>query len=499
MPRRRTATLVVLGLLATSLATVLATPPAWAAGTVTVRVVDGQGSVTGEGISCTHSGGPDCSERHADTVEQECDPELKPPCWDVSTPPSTTLTAGADTNGFVFDGWTGCESPSGRVCSLTVVRDTVVTARFRDDQPPNVSRPTPSSGVHRGSIVLSVVAGDNSGAVSRVEFRVGGQQLSPDFSPPYSLEFDTRSVPDGTATVRATAFDHAGLSSFAEGSLMVDNTAPVLTVTGPDGVTVGPGALLEWGIAASDTTSGLASIRCSVHPAGTSPTFGACSRGAGGHAVSGLPGGVYELVVQATDGGGLTTTAARTVTVDDTAPQTDITSGPAPGSRLRTRSVELGFAASEPGSTFTCGIAPEGVTGTLGPCSAAASHSVTLGADGTYVFTVSATDPHGNVDASPAARTFSIDTVAPQTSIPRGPQPVVRVAGRTALVAFRLAAGETGGTFQCRLDRQRWRACSSRPSYRVPLGSHTLVVAAVDRAGNVDRTPAVRRWRVVRR
>ena len=131
-------------------------------------------------------------------------------------------------------------------------------------------------------------------------------------------------------------------------------------------------------------------------------------------------------------------------------------------------------------------------------CSAAATHTASGLADGTYVFSVRATDPFDNVDATPVTRTFTVDTVAPQTRFRSGPPSVVRTSGRTARATFSLAS-ERYAKFRCKLDGQRWKACTARPSYVVGLGAHTLRVAAVDRAGNLDRTPAVRRWTVRRR
>ena len=74
-------------------------------GTVTV-VVQGKGDVSGSGIDCDESGGPDCSEFHED--DQVCDPDLKPPCHDVPAAAFLTAANRAGT-GFVFDHWVGCD------------------------------------------------------------------------------------------------------------------------------------------------------------------------------------------------------------------------------------------------------------------------------------------------------------------------------------------------------------------------------------------------------
>jgi hypothetical protein len=69
--------------------------------------------------------------------------------------------------------------------------------------------------------------------------------------------------------------------------------------------------------------------------------------------------------------------------------------------------------------------------------------------------------------------------------------------GRRAV--FRFLATEAGSTFRCKLDRRLWRPCASPKRYRnLRFGRHTFRVRATDRAGNVDPTPAVWRWRIRR-
>jgi hypothetical protein len=85
------------------------------------------------------------------------------------------------------------------------------------------------------------------------------------------------------------------------------------------------------------------------------------------------------------------------------------------------------------------------------------------------------------------------DLAAPQTRIVRGPR-----GRQTARVAtFRFRSSEAGSTFQCRLDRRPWRSCRSPKTYRrLTVRTHRFHVRARDRAGNLDRSPARREWRV---
>ena len=69
-------------------------------------------------------------------------------------------------------------------------------------------------------------------------------------------------------------------------------------------------------------------------------------------------------------------------------------------------------------------------------------------ADGTYTFSVRASDAAGNVDASPATRAFTVETAAPDTTITTGP------TGPTnnASPSFAFSSTKPGSTFECKLD-----------------------------------------------
>lgn len=68
--------------------------------------------------------------------------------------------------------------------------------------------------------------------------------------------------------------------------------------------------------------------------------------------------------------------------------------------------------------------------------------------------------------------------------------------GRNGRIVFQLATSEPGSTLLCRLDKRAFAPCSSPKAYRLSSGWHRFAVKAVDPAGNVDSTPAVRRFRV---
>ena len=87
------------------------------------------------------------------------------------------------------------------------------------------------------------------------------------------------------------------------------------------------------------------------------------------------------------------------------------------------------------------------------------------------------------------------DTTPPRTSL-RSAR--INQALRTA--TFRFASGEPGSRFLCKLDGYKYKACSSPKTYKkLAPGKHTFRVKARDRAGNVDRTPTIKRFRIRKR
>ena len=203
-------------------------------------------------------------------------------------------------------------------------------------------------------------------------------------------------------------------------------------------------------------------------------------------AYSGLADGAHTFSVRATDATGSldASPSTRTWTIDTAAPDTSVTSGPS--GTVKSTSASFGFSASATGSTFECRLD----AGAWGACTSPKAYSGL--ANGAHTFSVRAKDGVGNVDASPATRTWTADTVAPNTSITSGPSGTV--SSTTATFAF--TATEAGSTFECRLDGGAWGACTSPKSYTgITAGSHTFSVRAKDAAGNVDSSPASRSWK----
>jgi hypothetical protein len=171
--------------------------------------------------------------------------------------------------------------------------------------------------------------------------------------------------------------------------------------------------------------------------------------------------------------------------LDTTPLNTTITGGPEGLTNKDTPTFH--FSANRAVSSFKCRIDQGGFE----EC----SHPHTVGPlqDGSHTFHVKAIEVGGDDTDS---RTFKVDTLAPETRITNNPPR--RTKAHKARFSFR--ANEKKSTFTCKRDRRRFKPCSSPKVYRgLKRGRHTFKVRAVDRADNVDPTPAVWRWRVKRR
>jgi len=115
-----------------------------------------------------------------------------------------------------------------------------------------------------------------------------------------------------------------------------------------------------------------------------------------------IPDGTHTFHVRATDTAGNTdaSVASRTWTVDATAPNTSISSGPT-GS-VSSSSASFAFSAGDAGSTFECRL--DG--GAWVACASPQSYSSL--ATGSHTFHVRASDVAGNRDGSPATRTWVV-------------------------------------------------------------------------------------------
>ena len=160
------------------------------------------------------------------------------------------------------------------------------------------------------------------------------------------------------------------------------------------------------------------------------------------------------------------------------APQTTIVSGPS--GLIASRSAAFGFKSSLRGSTFQCKLD----AGKWAACTSPKKYSSLR--QGSHTFNVRARK-NGSVDRTPATRTFTVDTVKPQTTI-TGTPVFDRITDHGATFQF---TSNEAGSFECRLNAAAFAPCvSPHVPELLPDTIYTFQVRARDAAGNADATPA---------
>ncbi|MGC1852399.1 MAG: hypothetical protein WA687_08175, partial [Solirubrobacterales bacterium] len=210
---------------------------------------------------------------------------------------------------------------------------------------------------------------------------------------------------------------------------------------------------------------------------------------------SSLPDGAHSFEVKAIDQAGNVdaTPANFNWTIDTTAPQTQIDSGP--NAVSPTSGAVFAFTGNDGGgsgiASFEC--RRDGEEWVI--CNSPKTYNAL--AEGAHSFEVKATDQVGNVDQTPAIFNWVIDTAAPDTTI--GTKPAALANSATANFTFTGNDGTGSGiaSFECRRDGGAWSACTSPLEYTGLLaGAHSFEVKAIDKAGNVDATPATYSWQI---
>jgi PKD repeat protein len=288
----------------------------------------------------------------------------------------------------------------------------------------------------------------------------------------YLLPFATA---DGEHTLRVRAIDEAGNTdpTPVERTLTLDRTGPGAEILTPPPPVTGSSVVVDFELDEDATGA-----ECQVD----SQSFLPC---ASPIEFKGMPDGPHTISIRGVDSlGNRGPVAGAAFTVDGAPPETGINAkqsvyfGPGP--------VEIGFHGSADAIAYECSLDAE----PFAECSSPAVYEELD--EGVHEFQVRALDPAGNLDPTPAALSFTVDATAPETTITAGPSGPVHV--RT--LPFEYESSEEPQKFECALDEGEWRGCATVLAQHRP-GDHLFAVRAIDRAGNVDATPATQAFTIV--
>ena len=135
-------------------------------------------------------------------------------------------------------------------------------------------------------------------------------------------------------------------------------------------------------------------------------------------------------------------------------------------------------------------------TGWSGGCSGSGDCTVTLNVDTAVTATFSAQPSGGGSSSAPTAPTASSTSTTPTP--PTTALGKVKITGATRTATFRFSGqGDTALTFQCKFDRGPFKPCRSPKTYRkLTPGPHVFRVRAKDALGQLDQSPASKRFRI---
>jgi len=92
------------------------------------------------------------------------------------------------------------------------------------------------------------------------------------------------------------------------------------------------------------------------------------------------------------------------------------------------------------------------------------------------------------------------DTTPPNTKFKPKPKKKLKIkkGHKRAQIKIKFVSSESGSSFQCKLDKKKYKSCKSPLKLKLKKGKHKLQVRAIDAAGNVDPSPAKAKIKVTK-
>jgi hypothetical protein len=367
-------------------------PPAAAGGTVSAM---SSGIEEGTPISLFICGA-DCAEpfTHPSCEDPPCSPHITHGAVLTATPPT----------GWAFGSWTNCTNSgageNANVCSVVGGSDRHVVANFVDPDPPQLTLDGPPLNTvlsDHSSWTFTANATDGTG-IAGVEFWVDDELRITDTAEPYQWDVPRTALSHGEKTTRVKvsvrALSVGGQEATSARAYDVDFIKPTIDFLAVPAERIA-NRDVEFVFTVSDVAT--TTVLCGLAPQPTQP----CTTKAT-HALAELADGPHTLYVKAVDRAGNEWEAASSeFYVDTTPPETEISGGPAEGSRTDEPTARFAFTSPD-GATFRCSVdgAPY--------ATCAAWHAVSGLRVGPHSFAVVAVDSVGNVDPTPARRNWTV-------------------------------------------------------------------------------------------
>jgi hypothetical protein len=396
----------------------------------------------------------------------------------TSSQPYTGLSQGSHT--FQVRAVDAAGNPDTTPASFTWVIDTVA--------PDTTLTATPTDPSANANASFSFTGSDPGGSgVAGFECQIDGGAFIACASPQTYT-----GLSDGSHTFQVRAVDAAGNLDGTPASFtwLIDTTGPDTTITAtPPNPSASANASFSF-TGNDGGGTGVVGFECQIDGG----AFIAC---ASPRTYTGLSDGSHTFQVRAVDaaGNGDSTPASFTWLIDTTPPPAPVVITPANGSSTN-NTQPLVSGTAEANSTVTVFL--DGVAAGTTTADAVGNWTFTPPSplsDGSHTARARATDAVGNTSVDSNTNTFTVDTVAPDTTITASP--ANPSASANASFSFTGNDGSGSGVvgFECQLDGGAFSACTSPQTYTgLSDGSHTFQVRAIDAASNTDSTPASFTW-----
>ncbi len=329
-----------------------------------------------------------------------------------------------------------------------------------------------------------------------------------------TLDLDTSAATPGYASITITNPD--GQSSTCSHALIVDSDSTVpATPTPTETKPASPGNDASPLVSGSDAECGsrvdlFTDPDCTGPLAGTNTATTFDSPGIGVSVPENLTTTFYAMATSVAGDESLCSPTGLPYTEDSIPPQVIVNTGPAGTTSDSTPTFTFSATDAVGPITFKCSI--DSGTPSFGACSGP-GHSDTPAsalADGSHTFRVQATDGASNSAVATRAFTVKAPTPAPPPPTPTPVNPAEPIAPETTITKgpkktrkrrpkFKFTSDQAGSSFQCRLDKGKFRPCTSpfRPPKKLKPGKHKLKVSAIGPTGLVDSAPAVRKFKIL--
>jgi len=253
---------------------------------------------------------------------------------DYSSPYNCSLDTRTLSNGthvLKATAWDSAGASATTQVSINVQNGTTTSAPSVSGSAPSISFRAPTNGgTVSGTLSGSACQVNSGSSLYRVRFSVDSTTLNSDYDSPYNCSLDTRTLSNGTHTLKATAWNSAGAASTTQISINVQNgttntnTAPTLSLTSPAANATISSTNAGFAATASDS-DGVAKVEMFigtkvVASKTTAPYSGTMN-------LTGIANGSYTLTARATDTKGLSRDVARTITVQNTSGSTSGSTG----------------------------------------------------------------------------------------------------------------------------------------------------------------------------